>query len=84
MNIYLGNLDFRANENELQSLFEKYGNVTSVNIITDKFSGRSRGFAFIEMKNDKEAKKAIDGLNGTTFKDRELTVNEARPRRENY
>lgn len=82
MNIYVGNLDFRANENELQSLFEEYGKVTSVNIITDKFSGRSRGFGFIEMENDKEAKKAIDGLNGTTFKDRELTVNEARPRRE--
>lgn len=84
MNIYVGNLDFKANEDELQSIFEEYGSVTSAKIITDKFSGRSKGFGFIEMENDDEAKKAIDGLNGSSFKNREITVNEARPRRENY
>jgi len=84
MNIYVGNLNYQASEEELQAIFEEFGTVNSTKIITDKFSGRSKGFGFIEMENDNEAKKAIDGLNGTTFKDRELTVNEARPRRENY
>jgi len=84
MNIYVGNLDFKATEDELQSIFEEFGTVNSAKIITDKFSGRSKGFGFIEMENDDDAKKAIDGLNGTSFKAREITVNEARPRRENY
>ena len=84
MNIYVGNLDFKASEDELQAIFEDFGAVNSAKIITDKYSGRSKGFGFIEMENDDEAKKAIDGLNGSTFKNRELTVNEARPRRENY
>ena len=84
MNIYVGNLDFKATEDELQAIFEDFGAVNSAKIITDKYSGRSKGFGFIEMENDDEAKKAIEGLNGTTFKNRDLTVNEARPRRENY
>ncbi len=84
MNIYVGNLDYNINEDELQSIFEEFGIVKSAKIITDKYSGRSKGFGFIEMENDDEGRKAIDGLNNTTFKSREITVNEARPRRENY
>lgn len=84
MNIYVGNLDFKANEDELQAIFEEYGTVNSARIITDKYSGKSKGFGFIEMENDNEARKAIGELNSTTFKNREIIVNEARPRRENY
>lgn len=84
MNIYVGNLDFNASEDELQSIFEEFGTVNSARIITDKYTGRSKGFGFIEMENDSEARKAIDKLNSSTFKSREITVNEARPRRDNY
>ncbi len=84
MNIYVGNLDYKVDENELTSIFEEYGSVSSAKIISDKFSGRSKGFGFVEMENDDEGSKAIKGLNGTTLKNREITVNEARPRKENY
>ncbi len=83
MNIYVGNLDFKVNENDLTGIFEEYGTVSSVKIITDKFSGRSKGFGFVEMDNDDEAKKAIEGLNGATLESREMVVNEARPRKNN-
>ncbi|MBL7111138.1 MAG: RNA-binding protein [Bacteroidales bacterium] len=84
MNIYVGNLDYKVDENELTTIFEEYGSVSSAKIIADKFSGRSKGFGFVEMENDDDASKAIKGLNGTTLKNREITVNEARPRKENY
>lgn len=82
MNIYVGNLDFKTQEDDLKTLFEEYGEVESVRIITDKYSGRSKGFGFVTMENDTEANDAIENLNGTEFKDRDLTVNEARPRRD--
>jgi len=84
MNIYVGNLDFKVNENELEGLFEKYGTVSSTQIIVDKYSGRSKGFGFVTMENDAEASKAIKELNGTLVKEREIVVNEARPRKDRY
>jgi RNA recognition motif-containing protein len=80
MNIYVGNLDYKANESDLESLFSEYGTVSSVKIIMDKYDGRSKGFGFVEMENSDEAKKAISGLNGSSLKSRDLTVNEAKPR----
>lgn len=84
MNIYVGNLDFKVNENELESVFQEYGEVSSTRIITDKYSGRSKGFGFVTMDNDSEAEKAIEELHGTSFKNREMIVNEAKPKKENY
>ena len=84
MNIYVGNLDFKVNENDLEGLFGEFGTVSSSKVITDKYSGRSKGFGFVTMDNDEEANKAISELNGTSLKDREMVVNEARPRKENY
>ena len=81
MNIYVGNLDFKVEENDLKGIFEEYGTVSSVKIITDKFSGRSKGFGFVDMDNDSEAKKAINELNGAVLEKREMIVNEARPRK---
>jgi RNA recognition motif-containing protein len=83
MNIYVGNLSFDAGEADVRQLFEAYGQVASVSIIEDKFTGRPRGFAFVEMAGDAEAQAAIAGLNSKDFKGRPLTVNEARPRTEN-
>ncbi len=82
MNIYVGNLDFKVEESDLQGLFEEYGTVSSCKIIVDKFSGRSKGFGFITMDNDEEAEKALNELNGTQVKAREMVVNEARPNKE--
>ena len=82
MNIYVGNLSFDAGESDVRQLFEAHGQVASVSIIEDKFTGRPRGFAFVEMAQDAEAQAAIAGLNGKDFKGRPLTVNEARPRTE--
>jgi RNA recognition motif-containing protein len=79
MNIYVANISFRASEGQLKELFQQYGEVASVKIITDRETGRSRGFGFIEMPNDGEGKAAVAQLNGTSFQDRNLVVNEARP-----
>ena len=80
MNIYVGNLSRDVAEDELKQAFEAFGQVTSASIITDRFSGESRGFGFVEMANKAEAEAAIAGLNGTELKGRTLNVNEARPR----
>jgi RNA recognition motif-containing protein len=80
MNIYVGNLDYKVTENDLESLFSKYGTVSSVKIISDKHNGRSKGFGFVEMENNDEAKEAVSGLNGSSLKSRDITVNEAKPR----
>lgn len=81
MNIYVGNLDYKVTENDLQETFEEFGAVSSVKLITDKFSGRSKGFGFVTMDNDEEANKAIGELNGVALKSREIVVNEARPKK---
>jgi RNA recognition motif-containing protein len=84
MNIYVGNLDFKVNEDDLQKVFEEYGAVSSAKIIVDKFTGRSKGYGFIEMDDDSEAGKAIKDLDGSVMENREIVVNEAKPRRERY
>ncbi|WP_422930406.1 RNA recognition motif domain-containing protein [Singulisphaera sp. PoT] len=81
-NIYVGNLPYDTTQDDLVQLFQTYGTVTSGQVIIDKFSGRSRGFGFVEMANDDEANTAIENLNGSPFGGRPLTVNEARPREE--
>ncbi len=81
-NIYVGNLPYDTTGDDLVELFTQYGTVTSGQVIIDKFSGRSRGFGFVEMAQDDEAQAAIDALNGAPFGSRPLTVNEARPREE--
>src|SRR3954453_4747012 len=81
-NIYVGNLPYDTTSDDLVQLFQTYGTVTSGQVIIDKFSGRSRGFGFVEMANDDESRAAIDALNGTPYGGRPLTVNEARPREE--
>ena len=80
MNIYVGNLSWGASEQDLFQAFSAYGEVVSAKIVTDKITGRSRGFGFIEMANDNEGKAAIEGMNGQDIRGREITVNEARPR----
>ena len=82
MNIFVGNISFQSEEADLQSIFEKYGEVGSVKIIMDNFTGRSKGFGFVIMENNEEAQKAIDELNGYYLQGKNLTVNEARPRTE--
>ena len=84
MNIYVGNLDFKVNENDLKELFEEYGSVSEFKVIMDKYNGRSKGFGFVTMEDQEEGNKAIKELNGSTFKDREMVVNEARPKRTDY
>ena len=79
-NIYVGNLAFSATDEDLRSAFEQYGDVTSVNIIMDRETGRSRGFAFVEMSDANGAADAIEQLNGKEIAGRSVTVNEARPR----
>ena len=81
-NIFVGNLDFSATEASIRSLFEPYGNIDRVNVVTDRDTGRSRGFAFVEMTDAAEADKAIAALNGTDQNGRALNVNEARPKTE--
>lgn len=80
MNIYIANIPFKAKEDELRELFEDYGQVSSVKIILDKETQRSRGFGFVEMDDDSEARSAIEGVNGKDFLGKVLVVNEARPR----
>ena len=82
MNIYVGNLHFNVSEDELRKAFEEYGEVSSVKIIADKYSGRSKGFGFVEMSNDDEAQKAIDELNGATVQGRAIVVNKSEPKPE--
>lgn len=77
MNIFVGSLLFDLEEEELKEIFEEYGEVTSAKIITDKFSGRSKGFGFVEMPNAEEAKKAIEELNGAEIEGRAMVVNES-------
>lgn len=84
MNIYVGNLSREVVDEDVRQAFEVFGQVASVNVITNKFTGESRGFGFVEMPVQAEARAAIDGLNGTELKGRSLTVNEARPRREDH
>ena len=81
MKIYVGNLSSDVTEDDLSEAFEAFGQITSIDIIKDKFSGVSRGFGFIEMQNSNEAKSAIEGLNATELKGKDLNVNEARPSR---
>jgi RNA recognition motif-containing protein len=80
MNLYIGNLAYSVREQELREFFEQCGEVSSVKVIMDRVTNRSKGFAFVEMPNDAEAQTAIDTLNGKEFKDRAMTVNQARPR----
>ena len=82
MNIYVGNLPREATEEDLRKAFESFGEITSAKIITDRFTGDSRGFGFVEMSNSSEAQAAISGLDGKDLKGRSLKVNEARPRRD--
>ena len=77
--IYVGGLPFKTTEEEMNALFATYGAVTSAKLITDKYSGQSRGFGFVEMPNDEEAIAAMEKLNGSDFGGRKLTINEARP-----
>ena len=81
MKIYVGNLNFKTTEDNLRGLFSNYGEVTETAVITDRDTGRPRGFAFVTMDDD-GARKAIDALNGSEFEGRAITVNEARPRPE--
>jgi len=83
MRIYVGNLSSTVNEEELRQEFLTFGEIESVSIITDKYSGRSKGFGFVEMPSVSEGQAAITGLNGKMLKERTLTVNTARPRSEN-
>ena len=82
MRIYVGNLSYQATEQELRDTFEPHGEVEETYIVRDRDTGRSRGFAFVEMPTDDEAKAAIESLNGKEVGGRTLTVNEARPRQE--
>jgi len=79
-NIFVGNLDFNTSEDELRQLFQTYGQVDRVSIMTDRDTGRSRGFGFVEMANAEEGEKAIAAINGTQVGGRTLNVNEARPK----
>ncbi len=82
MNIYVGNLSRDVTPDDLRNAFETFGQVSSANVIKDKFSGESKGFGFVEMPEKSEAQSAIDSLNGHDLKGRNITVNEARPRAE--
>ena len=81
--LYVGNLSFETTEEDLTGLFQQAGTVESARIITDRYTGKSRGFGFVEMASKQEATKAIELLNGKSLKDRDLTVNEAKEKREN-
>jgi RNA recognition motif-containing protein len=82
-NIYVGNLVWGISSDDLLALFQGFGEVSQAQVVSDRETGRSRGFGFVVMQNDEEAQKAIEGLNGQDFRGRPLTVNEARPREEN-
>lgn len=80
LNIYVGNLSFDTQEAELEGLFSQYGEVSKASVITDRDTGRSRGFGFVEMRNETDGRAAIEALNGHEFGGRHITVNEAKPR----
>jgi len=82
MNIYVGNLAYGATEDDIRAAFSEFGHVSSVNLVTDKFSGQSKGFGFVEMPDNSEADAAIKALNDTALKGRNMKVNQARPREE--
>lgn len=82
MNIYVGNLSYSTTEDDLRSAFGNFGEVTSAAVIKDRETGRSKGFGFVEMASDEEAREAMNNLNGTEFQGRQVKVNEARPREE--
>jgi RNA recognition motif-containing protein len=79
-NIYVGNLSYKASEEEIRALFEQYGAVDRVSVVTDRDTGQPRGFAFVEMSDDDAGNKAIEALNGTNLGGRNLNINEARPK----
>ena len=81
-NIFIGNLDFNATDSSLRTLFEPYGDIARVNVVTDRDTGRSRGFAFVEMTDNSQADQAIAALNGVNLDGRALNINEARPKTE--
>lgn len=83
MNIYVGNLSYEVTDKDLEAAFSALGQVTSAKVITDMYSGKSKGFGFVEMESKDEAQQAIAQLNGTELKGRSITVNEARPKRQN-
>jgi len=80
MNIYVGNLPYSVTDGDLRETFSNFGDVAQVNLITDKFTGESKGFAFVDMTNNSQADAAIKGLNGTDMKGRNITVNQAKPK----
>jgi len=82
MNIYVGNLSWNLKDQDLSNLFATHGEVSSAKIVTDKFTGRSKGFGFVEMTNDDQAQAAITALNGTEVDGRNIVVNESRPKQE--
>ena len=77
MNIFVGNLNYAVSEDDLKSIFEEFGELSSVKVIKDRFTSRSKGFGFVEMDNDEDAKKAIEQLNGTEVEGRDIVVNES-------
>ena len=83
MNIYVGNMSYEVSEEDLKEAFEVFGEVETVKVLKDKYTGRSKGFGFVEMSNDADAQSAIDSLNDKEIKGRALKVNKARPRTEN-
>ncbi len=80
MNIYVGNLSYDTGNEELREAFAQFGQVDDARVVEDKYTNRPRGFGFVEMANDSEARKAMDELNGSSLQGRDITVNEARPR----
>jgi RNA recognition motif-containing protein len=81
-NLYVGNLSYETTEDTLRTLFAEYGQIESVNLITDRYTGRSRGFAFVEMSTEQAAQEAISGLNGKQVDEREIKVDKAKPKRD--
>jgi RNA recognition motif-containing protein len=81
-NLYVGNLSYETTEDTLRTLFAEYGQIEAVNLITDRYTGRSRGFAFVEMSTEQAAREAMSGLNGKQVNEREIKVDRAKPRRE--
>jgi len=84
MNIYVGNLDYEVDENDLKDIFEEFGTIQEAKIIHDKMSGRSKGFGFVTMDNPEEANKAMEKLNGSELENRTMVVNEARPKKNHF